>query len=132
MNFKIVILKGAYLVMKSALPAMGPKETTALCKPHRKNPLLIERFEPFVAGLEIGNAYSELNDPIIQEQFFREEATREKEGVEDAHKFDADFIEALKYGMPPTGGLGIGIERIAMLLADVQSIRDVILFPMVK
>jgi lysyl-tRNA synthetase class 2 len=109
-----------------------PKETTALCKLHRNNPELIERFEPFVAGIEIGNAYSELNDPLMQEIFFREEAKREKEGVEDAHKFDSDFIEALKYGMPPTGGLGIGIERLMMILANTNSIRDVILFPIMK
>lgn len=109
-----------------------PRETTALCKLHRENQELVERFEPIIAGIEIGNAYSELNDPILQEKFFMEESKREKEGVEDVHKFDVDFIEALKYGMPPTGGLGIGIDRLVMILTDKNSIRDVILFPIVK
>ena len=109
-----------------------PKETTALCKLHRKDKNLIERFEPVVAGLEIGNAYSELNNPLLQKKFFLEEEKREKEGVQDTQKLDEDFIEALKYGMPPTGGLGIGIDRLVMLLCNKNSIRDVILFPLVK
>lgn len=109
-----------------------PKETTSLCKLHRKNPDLIERFELFIGGIELANAYSELNDPLLQEKFFREEVKREKEDVIEEHKFDSDFIEALKYGMPPTGGLGIGIDRLVMILADKDSLRDVIPFPIVK
>ncbi|RJQ17002.1 lysine--tRNA ligase [Candidatus Woesearchaeota archaeon] len=109
-----------------------PKETTPLCKLHRKNPELIERFEPFCAGFEIGNAYSELNDPILQKQFLTEQAKLLKKGDEEANPLDDDFVEAMEYGMPPTGGLGIGIDRMVMLFTDAASIRDVILFPTMK
>ncbi len=109
-----------------------PKETTPLCKLHRENEDLIERFEAFVAGMELGNAYTELRDPVQQEKFFRDEQRRGEQGDEEAHEMDEDFIEALKQGMPPTGGLGIGVDRLAMILTDSDSIRDVIYFPMMK
>jgi len=109
-----------------------PKETTPLCKAHRKNPELIERFEPFIAGFEIGNAYSELNDPILQKKLFKKQAEQLKKGDDEANPMDDDFIEAMEYGMPPTGGLGLGIGRMIMLFTNSQSIRDVILFPAMK
>lgn len=109
-----------------------PLETTPLCKQHRKKPGLIERFEPVIAGLEIGNAYSELNDPIIQEKLLKQQALRLKKGDETANPYDKEFVEALKQGMPPCGGLGIGVDRLVMLLTNAPSIRHVILFPFMK
>jgi len=106
-----------------------PKETTALCKPKPEEPNLIERFEPYIAGFEVGNAYSELNDPLIQREFFEEQVKAAKSGDKEAHPRDEAFLEAMEYGMPPTGGLGIGIDRMVMLLTNQQCIRDVILFP---
>lgn len=109
-----------------------PKETTALCKGKRGNPLLIERFEPFINGMEMGNAYSELNDPIIQRQLLEEQAKQLKAGDEEANPADEDFLEAIEVGMPPTGGLGIGIDRLIMILTNQPSIRDALLFPFMK
>ncbi len=105
-----------------------PRETTSLCKPHREDPTLIERFEPYVMGWEIGNAYTELNDPVLQRQFWEEERADDPA----AHPLDEGFIEAMEYGMPPTGGLGLGIDRMVMLLTNQTKIRDVILFPTMK
>lgn len=109
-----------------------PKETTPLCKLHRKDPRLIERFEPFCMGAEIANAYSELNDSILQRKLFEEQAEKLKKGNEEAQPYDADFINALEVGLPPTGGLGIGIDRMIIILLGQQSIRDIILFPFMK
>ncbi len=109
-----------------------PKETTPLCKLHREDNRLIERFEPFCMGMELGNAYSELNDPLLQKKLLEEQAKELKKGDLEANPFDADFIEAMEYGMPPTGGIGLGIDRMVMLLLDQNSIRDVILFPTLK
>ncbi|MBI4039226.1 lysine--tRNA ligase [Candidatus Daviesbacteria bacterium] len=109
-----------------------PKETAVLAKPHRDNPSLIERFEVYINGWEMGNAYSELNDPILQKAGFEEQVKAKKSGDEEAHPMDLDYVEALEYGMPPTGGLGIGIDRTVMLLSNAQNIRDVILFPTLK
>ncbi len=109
-----------------------PRETTPLCKIHRNNPLLIERFEPFINGMEIGNAYSELNDPIEQKLLLEVQAKDLRAGAEEAHPMDEDFVQALEIGMPPTGGLGLGIDRMAMLFAGRESIRDVIAFPTMK
>jgi lysyl-tRNA synthetase, class II len=109
-----------------------PKETTFLCKLKPDNQDLIERFEPYIAGFEIGNAYSELNDPLLQRQFFEDQAKRREAGDKEASPMDEDFLEALEYGMPPTGGLGLGVDRLVMLLTGQENIRDVILFPTLK
>ena len=107
-----------------------PKETTPLCKLKRGNDSLVERFEPFIFGMEIGNAYSELNDPLLQKQFF--DTQKKLFNKDEAHPVDNDFIEAMEYGMPPMGGLGIGIDRIIMLFLNQPSIRDILLFPFMK
>ncbi|RLE71280.1 MAG: lysine--tRNA ligase [Thermoprotei archaeon] len=109
-----------------------PKETTPLCKLHRKNPDLIERFELYIAGMELANAYTELNDPLLQRRFFEEEEARMKKGDEEAHPYDWDFVEALEYGMPPTGGLGLGVDRLVMIMVGTYSIKEVIPFPILK
>ena len=109
-----------------------PKETTPLCKAHKKDDRLIERFEPFCLGTEIANAYSELTDPQKQRKLLEEQQKELSKGNEEANPFDEDFINALEIGMPPTGGLGIGIDRMIILLTGSESIRDVIMFPFMK
>jgi lysyl-tRNA synthetase class 2 len=109
-----------------------PKETTPLCKIHRKDPSLIERFESYICGMEVSNAYSELNDPVVQRQLLEEQAALLRGGSEDSHPMDDDFIRSLEYGMPPAGGLGLGIDRMVMFITGQVSIRDVILFPTMK
>ncbi|AWR97131.1 lysine--tRNA ligase [Acidianus sulfidivorans JP7] len=109
-----------------------PIETTPLCKPHRSKEGLVERFELYAAGMELANAYTELNDPVLQDKLFREEQEMMKRGDQEAHPYDKDFIRALSYGMPPTGGLGIGIDRLVMLFTNNQSIKEVIPFPMIS
>lgn len=109
-----------------------PKETTPLCKLKRGNHNLIERFEPYINGWEVGNGYSELNDPILQKKLLEEQAKKLRAGFEEAQPMDQDFIKAIEHGMPPCGGLGIGIDRIVMLLTNASSIREVILFPIMK
>lgn len=109
-----------------------PKESTPLCKGHRTDTRLVERFEPFVYGVEIGNAYSELNDPVLQRTLLEEQAKMAVAGNEDAHRMDEYFCRAIEYGMPPTGGLGIGIDRLVMFLTGTTTIREVIPFPFVR
>ncbi len=109
-----------------------PKETSPLTRPKRDNPKLVERFELYVSGMELANAYSELQNPIIQRENFEEEAKKAAVGDKEAEPTDTDFLEAMEYGMPPTGGLGMGIDRLVMLLTDKASIKEVILFPMEK
>jgi lysyl-tRNA synthetase class 2 len=110
-----------------------PKETVPLCKLKRGNPELIERFEPYIFGMELGNAYSELNDPILQKKLLEEQVKMRKKVDEPwTGAMDEDFIRAMEYGMPPMGGIGIGIDRLIMILTNSNSIKDVILFPFMK
>jgi lysyl-tRNA synthetase class 2 len=106
-----------------------PVPLSPLAKRRPDQPLLAERFEPIIAGMELGNAFTELNDPLDQEQRFLEQGRDYNAGDDEAQQMDRDFINALMYGMPPTGGLGIGIDRLVMLFANQETIREVILFP---
>jgi lysyl-tRNA synthetase, class II len=109
-----------------------PLDVSPLTKQHREHPGLVERFQPFIGGLECGNAYTELNDPIEQRARFEDQARQRTLGDNEAQQLDEDFLEALEVGMPPTSGVGLGIDRLAMVFTNQESIRDVILFPTMR
>ena len=109
-----------------------PVSTSPLTKRHRSNPNLTERFELFVCGKELANAYSELNDPIDQLERFKEQLRLKDKGDDEAMFIDMDFIRALEYGMPPTSGMGIGIDRLTMFMTNQATIQDVLFFPQMR
>jgi lysyl-tRNA synthetase class 2 len=106
-----------------------PREVSPLARPHRSSPGMTEQFDLIIGGMEIGPAYSELTDPDEQRARFEDQQRARALGDEEAHPFDEDFLRALEHGMPPAGGIGIGIDRLAMVLGNRPSLRDVLLFP---
>jgi lysyl-tRNA synthetase class 2 len=109
-----------------------PAELSPLAKARPDDPRYVQRFELYMAGLEVANAYTELNDPREQRRRFEAQVRARAAGDEEAHALDEDYLRALEYGLPPTAGEGIGIDRLVMLLTDAPSIRDVILFPLLR
>jgi lysyl-tRNA synthetase class 2 len=109
-----------------------PVEVSPLSKAKPDDPAHVERFEFFCGGFELGNAFSELNDPVEQKKRFEDQLAQRAQGDDEAHQMDSDYVRALAYGLPPTGGEGLGVDRLVMLLTGSRSIRDVILFPLMR
>jgi lysyl-tRNA synthetase class 2 len=109
-----------------------PKELSPFAKDHRSEPGLVERFEAFAAGIEFANAFTELNDPDEQRARFEQQRRDEAEGDQETQPYDEDYVRALEHGMPPTGGIGVGIDRLVMILSGRDSIREVVLFPAMR
>ena len=109
-----------------------PKELSPFAKDHRSEPGLVERFECFAAGMEFSNAFTELNDPDEQRARFEQQRADEAAGDEETQPYDEDYVRALEQGMPPTGGIGVGIDRLVMILSGRPSIREVVLFPAMR
>lgn len=128
----ILFRKGIPLLRQALFLTDYPLDVSPLAKQHSEVPGLVDRFQPFIGGLECGNAFTELNDPLDQRARFEDQMRQRAQGDDEAQVLDEDFLDALEVGMPPTGGLGIGIDRLAMLMADQESIRDVILFPTMR
>src|SRR5437763_14122651 len=127
-----MIRKGIPVLRQALFLTDYPRDVSPLAKSHSEIPGLVERFQPFVGGLELGNAFTELNDPLDHRARHEEEMRQRTQGDQEAQVLDEDFLDALEVGMPPTGGLGIGVDRLVMLMADQESIRDVILFPVMR
>src|SRR6266436_5414695 len=129
---EIIFRKGIPALRQALFLTDYPLDISPLAKQHSEIPGLTERFQPFIGGLECGNAFTELNDPLDQRARFEDQMRQRAQGDDEAQVLDEDFLEALEVGMPPTGGLGLGIDRLTMLMADQESIRDVILFPTMR
>jgi lysyl-tRNA synthetase class 2 len=127
-----ILRRGIHEVKQAFFLIDYPLDLSPLTKQHREIPGLVERFQPFVGGLELGNAFTELNDPLDQRARFEDQARQRAHGDDEAQVLDEDFLEAMEIGMPPTSGVGIGIDRLTMLMANQESIRDVILFPTMR
>ncbi len=132
-DLKSIMFRKGYPELKQALFLTDyPLDVSPLAKKHREIPGLVERFQPFIGGLELGNAFTELNDPLDQRARFEDQLRQRAQGDDEAQVLDEDFLEAMEVGMPPTSGVGIGIDRLTMVMADQESIRDVILFPTLR